>query len=704
MKKKERIELHCHSKLGGFAAMDPRRLIKYLSRRGMPAFAITDESTIAAYSELEREWEQLFCGARPIFGMEVMGKTTNEEVEHMSVLIKNETGKETLYKLISENKSEDPHPLFSFEKFIENREGLLLGSGTAKGRLYKSAMKGASKEELKNIISVYDYVEVLPGKMYEEINKTIIVICHELKIPVVAVSDGRYGDEYGREALKIIQCWRNETEELPDCHFWSTEEMLSAFDYLPEEKAFEIVVANTHLIADMCKTVKIRPKVRYPLSRPDAGYILREKCYKGLEHKYPDASKEIIDRLEEELEALSRTAMETYILAVKELLEKTSLSPWDIQLKGTSAGSIVLYLLNISEVDPLKYNLAPETIFGVDGTEEIDIDIDIPANRQLEIIDRTDEIEGVGNHVWAGYIGGIGFNQKKEMIKCYEQKTGHSLEPETFAKIWPKIIGNSLWRQKLPGRVLLIPNGRDCTEAFPTAMAIGGYEVAHYIYHYTNGVFDTISLLPGGISEMLSELKKLTGVDLQDVPTDSKEVIDLIKVDSEGELPGLGSSLAPETQPFKKIVEVLHPSSFNDIVKIYALSHGTFEVKEFVELMPKEKGVSSSDIIGTHDDVFDFNLSLGIERKMAYEIAQAVGKEYICRDRAGSWETWKQTLLDAGAPDWYIWSCEHIQYLFPRAHCISHMLAVMRLGWFKVHYPSEFNKVMKECDERHLND
>ena len=385
---KQRIELHCHSKSGGKATMYPGEIIKYLSEKGMPAFAITDESNIGSFPEFEKVWETRKYTSRPIYGMEIMNKGMDDaDVNYMSVLIRNDFGKKTLYKLISNNESTEPYQLFKFEDFLNNRDGLLLGSGNEKGRVYKLALSGVSEKELREEISKYDYVEVLPGKQYENVNKIIIDACDVLNIPVVAIGNTRYFDKFGRKALEIMSCWNKETEDFKDNHFWTTEEMMKAFAYLTNEKAYEIVVENTHRIANMCETVSVCPKEKYIPIIPNAGIKLKEKCYASLREKYPTDDKAARDRLDWELKAIEKTGMESYVLQVKDLLNKAGLTSDVISLRGVAAGSMVAYLLNITSINPLAYGLEPETIFGINGQRIIDIDINIPSNMRDKVID-----------------------------------------------------------------------------------------------------------------------------------------------------------------------------------------------------------------------------------------------------------------------------------------------------------------------------
>ena len=699
IKNKTRIELHCHSKYGGKATMYPGEIVKYLSEMGMPAFAITDESNIGAFPELEMVWETGKYLSRPIYGMEILVEGIDGDTDHLSMLIKNENGKKALYKLISENESLEQYSLFKFDDLIENRDGLLLGSGTEKGRLYKSVMQGKTEKELKEIIFIYDYVEVLPAKQYEEINKIIISICDELKIPVVAVGDARCSDKLGRKALRIMEHWNGENEETWDNYFLNTEEMLEAFNYLSEDKAYEIVVKNTHLIADMCETVQVCPKEKiYPVIE-NAGNRLKEKCYAFLTEKYSDNNVAALERLNWELSALEKTGMESYILQIKELLDKAELKADDISLRGTAAGSIVTYLLDITNIDPLVYGLEPELIFGLDGQRTIDIDINLPSNMQLEVVQKLDEIEGVGKYVWAGTIRCISDPLAQVMIERFMEDSETYYEEEIINRLRCLISGNYLERGKHPGGVIVFPKGYKYKEMIPMAKIEGGFEVTCFDYHSVDRVFMKYDLLKHNTPEMLIKLKKLTGVELSTIPVDSEDIMALFKTDSGGNLSGCDGLPEFKSEYIRNIFLMLKPKSFNDLVKVLAISHGTGAWDENAELLVNEKGLGIKDIIATRDDVFEYNLSFGLDRNTAFEIAEAVRKGIVSRGKNVKWQGWKKALIEAGAPEWYIRSCEQIRYLFPRAHAISYMLMDMRLGWFKIHYPDEFNKVSKEYEE-----
>lgn len=281
--RKERIELHCHSKLGGNATMHAGEALRFAGMRGMPALAITDTGNMLSFSDLESVLERRDDVARPIYGM----------------------------------------------------------------------------------------------------------------------------------------------------HLLTTEEMLDVFSYLPDRKARESVIDNTYKIAYMCEKVCARPmENHYPILK-DADERLRILCEKALHSKYDAADLDEARRwMECELACLERTDMAFHILLTRELMEKARLRACDVSTRGMCSGSIVLYLLDVTEIDPLKYHLSTETIYGYDGARRIDIDVNVPAELQNMVQGMMNSLEGIGTVVRAGTIKTISHHQITEWIDQYEQYGHLCLEPE----------------------------------------------------------------------------------------------------------------------------------------------------------------------------------------------------------------------------------------------------------------------------------
>ncbi|MBQ0027014.1 MAG: PHP domain-containing protein [Lachnospiraceae bacterium] len=697
MEKRERIELHCHSEFGGMATMYPGELIRYLSDKGMPAFAITDESNIIAYPELDMVWNTGKYSARPIYGMEMIVEE-NQLRYTVSVLIKNEEGKRALYRMISQNASNEKVQTFALADLLNNREGLLIGSGTDKGKIYSLTLSNASDEKISRELTRYDYIEVLPYEEYKAANQRIIKLSIEAGVPVVAISDARYADKIGRKALIIMNHWNKEDEELPQNHFWTTDEMLEAFDYLPYEVAYDIVVSNTYLIVDKCESVSVCPRDKYYPVVADADKKLRELCMKALEQKYPERKAEALERLEWELEALAETKMEAYVLNIKKLLDLSQLKASEISQRGTAAGSIVSFLLGISEVDPIKYNLAAEMIFAFTKDREIDIDINVPVKRQLEVHRKLNSIEGIKKAIYGGTLQLVSHTLAAAMVERYEMDTENFFEEEIRNRLIWCISGNYLGRGKHPGGMIVIPDECEYENIMPIATISGGFETSYFDYHSIDRSFIRYDLLKHDTPELLIELSSRTGIPIEAVPVDSSEVLELFAADVNGKVVACADLPDFKTDYVRDMVALMRPGCFDDLVKIVALAHGTNVWDGVGEKLVKEGTIGIKEIIADRDDAFEFNLALGLDRKTAFEIAEAVRKGIVARGRNAKWQGWKKLLIEAGAPDWYIRSCEQIKYLFPRAHVISYMFMTMRLGWYKVHYPDTYASIMEEYE------
>lgn len=394
---------------------------------------------------------------------------------------------------------------------------------------------------------------------------------------------------------------------------------------------------------------------------------------------------------------MKETEQETHILLVKELLDRCGLRACDISLRGCAAGSIVLYLLGISEADPLKYGLEAEIIFGSKGNKGMDFDINVPAYRQTEMMKAVEKLSGVGIAVRIGSMHTVSYSFASAITEDALQDTELCYLPqERLQEIQPKLEGNYRDRGKHPGRMLLFPQGTDVKRMIPLAKATDGTPIFYFNYYYLRLYLCDLDLLSHTSPEMLIRLSEMTGVNLTDVPVDSPEVLELFQPDADGNVTKCAA--LPEFFPeeTRKIVTVLKPTCFDDLVKISALSHGTGCWEDNAQILVEKEGHGINNIIASRDDVFEYILKLGVDRETAFEISDAVRKGIICRGRNTKWYLWKPLLIRHGTEDWFLRSCEKIQYLFPRAHAISYMIMNMRLGWFRVHYPEAFRQVMRQ--------
>ena len=689
-----RIELHCHSKSGGNATMYAGELIRYASMQGMPAIAITDRSSIRAFPEIESTCELKEYTTKPIYGMEMLVRETPDgDIYTISILVRNETGKENLYRMISEAEG---NTVFDYKKLMENREGLLLGSGAENAKLRLRAKDGATDEELKEIIRTLDYVEVLPYDWDKHINKKLIKLCDEEDVPVVAVSDAHYLREEDRDAWKAVNLTVSPVRNMYGVHLYSTEEMVTAFSYLSAESAKKIIIDNPYKIAEMCEEISISPKEKIYPYIPDADERIRDICKKKLEEKYDEEEREKAKAyLETELTALRNTGMAFHLLQTKELMDKCALRSCDVSLRGTGAGSMVCFLMGISELDPIRYHLSPEMIYGQHNDRCIDVDINIPHSMLSMAHKKMRELEGVGKALEVGCEVSVSDYRAYEILDNFETEESCWMDDEEHERLSGKIIGNYTGIERHPGGVLLFPEGYDHTKIMPTWKLPDG-EVSYFEFYHFPGILKA-DVLGHMQLDALKKLSEKTGVDLQTVPERYDGAMKLFKPDKNGDINGCIDLPGFKTEQIREMIAVLNPKSFDDLVKVSALAHGTGAWIENGEELVRNKGIALKDLIATRDDIMDQLMMWGMERTEAYEIAEVVRKG-IAKHRRELWKKKKEAMEKAHVPNWFIGSCDKISYLFPRAHAISYMFMTMRLAWFKINYPKEYVAVAQEFD------
>lgn len=728
-KYKRRVELHCHSKYSpneGIAAIE--QIHAYAKKNHISAVAITDHGEIAAFPEMELEMKKFPDGPHFIYGMEAYmvvdcvnqyekANDINHCFEyHATILVKNEIGKKNLYKLVtlSHAKHQKKYPRIAMSEFLEHREGLLLGSGCENGMLFKVALEYKDEEDLSKIAKRYDFIEVQPLSVLKYMTKDkhsdeellnatrrLISLGEKLNIPVVATSNAHY---LRPEDALVWEIMREADGNVgisdgTDLHFRTTKEMMAEFDFLPKEKAYEIVVENPAKIAEQCELLRIRPmENHYPSCEGDFE-TLCSICMDSLEEKYGD-DEAAMRRLTLELKSIKKTGTAFAFLLVRELLQKNELSAADISIRGTAGGSIVMYLTGISEIDPMKYHLQHETVFGCKGDKKIDIDMNLPADIREQVFKSTESLSRVGKALRAGTKVTLSENNATRMIRRYEIEHDCTFDEDTRASIKYQLFNAYLDMGKHPGKVLLSKEGFDVESITPFCGNNGlgaSLEISYFDGYFLDSYLYSLDLLEHSDLTRLRMFSQRTGVMLADVPTDSEEALDVFRVDPMTDYPKDCKEFSEfGDKGIQKMMRILKPDSFDDLVKILGLVHGTGTWNDNVVKNVADGKVTIKDIIASRDDIFDYCISIGIKRKEAYNIMEYVRKGGASCNRCGIWSVYKDELLEHGASDWLVDSLEKIRYLFPRAHAISYVMVAMRLAWFKVHYPVEYKTVMQE--------
>ena len=312
---------------------------------------------------------------------------------HIIILAKNDVGRVNLYKIVSESNVSFKHkarPRIPRSLLIKYREGLLLGTACVAGEFIDAIIKGASDDELMNIASFYDYLEIQPAlnnsflmnenanfKTIEDlqnIDRKVIDIGNKLNKLVVATCDAHYIDKEEkifREMLKtgIYSKKKNrdkdnkikesakqdmEGSHLEELYFRTTKEMLDEFEFLGTEKAYEVVVTNTNLISDMIEYVDpVRPDKCPPII-DGADDELKDVTYKNLiriygENPHPD----VLNRYNDELKVIIDNNYSVLYISAKKCIDYSKDNGYPVGSRGSVGSSIIAFLLGVSEINPL---------------------------------------------------------------------------------------------------------------------------------------------------------------------------------------------------------------------------------------------------------------------------------------------------------------------------------------------------------------
>ena len=252
-----------------------------------------------------------------------------------------------------------------------------------------------------------------------------------------------------------------------------------------------------------------------------------------------------------------------------------------------------------------------------------------------------------------------------------------------------------------PGGIILA-NDFDIEEITPLEIA-DGKTVTHLCYKDLLGCLFKIDILAHTVQDMYHYLEKATGVKVEDIPMNEKEVYslftspDALGVTSDSIFCETGSLALPECHSSFSIMllKKCRPKCFSDLIKICGLSHGTNTWTDNAEYLMASGTADLKSVIATRDDIFNYLTQKGFDREYAFNITELVRKGIIRRLS----DVVDEALIDGvdigemrkrNIPEWYIESMKKIYYLFPKAHAAAYMTAAVRLGWYKLHYPAEF--------------
>ena len=680
---------------------------------------------------------------------------------HISLLVKNRVGLKNLYELISRSHLQHFRkvPIIPKSLLMEHREGLIVGSACEAGEFFQAVARHRGRAELRRLGSFYDYFEIMPvannafmlengqaGSLEElrDFNRRVIAVAEELGKPVCATGDVHFmdpEDEIYRHILLGSKGFSDADQPMP-LYFRTTDDMLEEFSYLGEEKAYEVVVRNTNLIADMVEgQVALLPELHlYPPVIENSDGQLKDLVYGRLHELYgPEPEKLIMDRVEHEMDTILGRHFDVIYMSAQKLVADSVAHGYLVGSRGSVGSSLVAYLSGITEVNSLPaHYLCPRcyhtdfesgkgygcgadmpdklcphcgiemrkegfdipfaTFLGIKGDKVPDIDLNFSGEYQANAHAYTKTLFGDDHVFKAGTVGTIAEKTAYGYVKKYAEERNLTFSQAEMNRLAQGLVGVKRTTGQHPGGLVIIPQDMDVTDFCPVQHPADDPDsdivTTHLEYHFMEDYLLKLDELGHDNPTMINMLERFTNTNATEIRLDDPETMSLFKSplalgvpDDDPIIGKTGSIGIPEfgTGFTRQMLVDTQTDKFDMLVRLSGYSHGTGVWLGNAQDLILNKVCGVSETIGCRDDIMIYLMSMGIDANTAFKSMENVRKKnkQLTDEQVAA-------MKEHGVPQWYIDSCHKIEYLFPKAHAVAYVLMAFRIAWYKVHYPLAF--------------
>ena len=587
-----------------------------------------------------------------------------------------------------------------------------------------------------------DREDIKTEKDLQDLNRKIVKLGEQLHKPVLATCDVHFlnpEDEIYRRIIMAGKGFKDADQQAP-LFLHTTEEMMKEFAYLGQEKAEEVVITNPNKIADMCEHIApVRPDKCPPVIE-NSDKTLREICYNRAHEIYGEDLPPIVsERLERELNSIISNGFAVMYIIAQKLVWKSNDDGYLVGSRGSVGSSFVATMAGITEVNPLSphyycevchyydfdseevkafsgragcdmpdkkcpvcgaslrkegFDIPFETFLGFKGNKEPDIDLNFSGEYQGNAHRYTEVIFGTGHTFKAGTIGTLADKTAFGYVKNYFEERGQRKRVCEINRIVEGCVGVRRTTGQHPGGIVVLPHGEEIYSFTPVQHPANDTETdiitTHFDYHSIDHNLLKLDILGHDDPTMIRMLEDLTGLNARNIPLDDKAVMSLfsstealgITPDQLVECP-LGSLGIPEfgTDFAMQMLIDTQPKEFSDLVRIAGLAHGTDVWLGNAQVLIQEGKATISTAICTRDDIMIYLIQKGLDSEQSFTIMESV------RKGKGLKPEWEEEMKKHDVPEWYIWSCKKIKYMFPKAHAAAYVMMAWRIAYCKVYYP-----------------
>ena len=767
MPKFTHLHVHSHySLLDGLPKID--QLLDCVKELGMDSVALTDHGALYGAVEFYKKAKEK--GVKPVIGSEVYiafermhqeRPNIDDKRYHLVLLAKNETGYKNLVKLLTKAHLEGFYykPRIDHELLVQHAEGLIALSACLQGKIPRQILAGKIEEAEKTALFYKEifgkdnfYLELQKHKNIpeqEKANQRLIDFSKKLDIPLVATNDCHYLKPEDAEAQDILMLINtgadlNDPERLTmkgeDFSMKKPEQMIEDFKDFPQ------AVENTQKIVELCQFEFRLGQTKLPVFPvPDnktADDYLKELCLQRLATRYPQPSREVTERLEYELSAIRQTGFASYFLIVQDFVN------WAKQNRivvgpgrGSVGGSLAAYVLNITNVDPLKYNLLFERFLNPERISLPDIDLDFTDRRRDEVIeyvaqkygrDRVSQIITFGTMASRAVVRDVGralgysygfcdklakmipfgltLDQTLARVEEFRQIYLDDLQARKLIDFAKKLEGCARHASTHACGVVISATPLDDIVPLQHPTQNDQAIVTQYEMHSIEDLgmlkMDFLGLKNLTIIEdTLARIYKVQGknINIENIPLDDKatfklfqkaETVSIFQLESEG---------------MRRYLKELKPTDLEDIIAMVALyrpgpmqfipeySEGNHGKKRIEYLHPKLEPIlkNTYGICVYQEQVMKIAQELaGFSLSEADVLRKAIGKKIkkLLMDQRGKFiEGAKKNGIDENiAREIWHWFEPFAQYSFNRSHAAAYATIAYQTAFLKTRYPVEF--------------
>ncbi|RWZ60455.1 PolC-type DNA polymerase III [Halobacillus fulvus] len=677
---------------------------------------------------------------------------------HCTLLATDATGLKNMYRLVSESHINYYYrvPRIPRSRLAKLREGILIGSGCDKGEVFETMMQ-KSEEEAEKVAEFYDYIEIQPPGNYAhlvekdlvqneaqiyDILKKIVAMSERMGKTVVATGNTHYVEPHEKQYRQILVSSQSgnplNRQTLPEVHFKTTNEMIEELSFLGKEKAKEVVVTNTHKVAERIGEVTPVKEDLYTPNIEGADQEIREMSYNKAKSIYGDPLPELVEkRLEKELKSIIGHGFAVIYLISQKLVTKSLEDGYLVGSRGSVGSSFVATMTDITEVNPLPpHYVCPEcqyhefftdgsvgsgfdldekdcpkcgtafkkdgqdipfeTFLGFKGDKVPDIDLNFSGEYQPKAHNYTKVLFGEENVYRAGTIGTIAEKTAYGYVKGYAGDHELQFKNAEVDRLVQGCTGVKRTTGQHPGGIIVVPDDMEIYDfspiQFPADDTKSEWRTTHFDFHSIHDNLLKLDILGHDDPTVIRMLQDLSGIDQKEIPVDDPEVMKIFSgpealgVTADQIMCKTGTLGVPEfgTRFVRQMLEDTKPKTFAELVIISGLSHGTDVWLGNAEQLISDGICTLPEVIGCRDDIMVYLMHKGLDPSLAFKIMEFV------RKGRGLQDEWIEEMKKHGVPDWYIDSCKKIKYMFPKAHAAAYVLMAVRIAYFKVHYPIYF--------------